>query len=421
MYKKTTLENGLRIITVPLENTQAVTVLVLVKTGSKYETREISGISHFLEHMYFKGTEKRPSPIDVSETLDKIGGIYNAFTSQEYTGFFAKTAFSYFDVALDWVSDIFLNSLLPEKEIEKEKGVIIEEINMNYDNPMSHVQLLWAEALYGDQPAGWNILGTKETVNSVDRDKLIKYIGSQYTASNTIVCIAGRIDDHSAIEKVKKYFSGIKANNGLKKPPVIEEQSEPNLVLRTRETDQAHLYLGARAYSLFHPKRYAQKLLAIILGGMMSSRLFVKIREKMGAAYYIVSESSSDPDSGYLAARAGVDNGKIEEVILAILEECRKISEEKVPSAELQKAKDYIKGKTALLLEPSDAQASFYANQELLEGKILIPKEIFAKVDAVTEEDILEVAKDIFQPRKLNLAVIGPFKNKEKFKNILKI
>ena len=182
MFKKTTLKNGLRIITVSQKSTQAVTVLVLVKTGSKYEKKEVNGISHFLEHMYFKGTRKRPSTLDIAETLDKIGGIYNAFTSEECTGYYAKTVATQFDTALDWVSDIFLNSTLPSREIEKEKGVITEEINMRLDHPMTYVHVLWSRLLYGDQPAGWDIIGTKENISNMTKEKLTDYMNSQYIA-----------------------------------------------------------------------------------------------------------------------------------------------------------------------------------------------------------------------------------------------
>jgi len=421
MFKKTTLKNGLRIITVSQKSTQAVTVLVLVKTGSKYEKKDINGISHFLEHMYFKGTKKRPSAMDIAETLDKIGGIYNAFTSEEHTGYYAKTIATEFETALDWVSDIFLNSTLAEKEIQKEKGVITEEVNMRLDHPMTYVHVLWSKLLYGDQPAGRDIIGTKENISNMTRKKLIDYMSSQYVASNTIVCVAGNINNNLAVRKVKEYFSKIKKDEPVGKQSVIEKQFIPELIIQTRKTDQTHLCLGVRAYNLFHAQRYAQKLLAVILGGMMSSRLFAKIRERLGAAYYISTVSETNPDSGYLLTQIGVDNKKVETVISAVLEEYKKISKQKVPALELKKAKDYVKGKTALLLESSDALASFFANQELSEGKILTLKEIFKKVDKVNSNDILKVAKDIFQPQKLNLALIGPFKNKEKFKKILKI
>jgi len=421
MFKKNTLENGLRIITVPMKNTETVTVLALVGTGSKYEQKEINGISHFLEHMYFKGTKKRPSTLAIAEVLDRIGGAYNAFTGEEYTGYFAKVTANYLDLALDWVSDIFLNSTLPEKEIKKEKGVIIEEINMRYDHPMSYVQNLWMELLYGDQPAGWDIAGTKESVININREKLNDYMKKQYVASNTTISLAGKINEKSAVKRVKRYFSKIKIGKPIKKPPVFEKQTEPACLLFPKETDQSHLLLGVRGYSLFHPKRYVMELLGVILGGMMSSRLFEEIRTKLGIAYYISCNSNLDPDTGYLVTSAGIDNKNLEKGILAILKEYKRISKERVSESELKKAKDNIKGKLILSLESSDFQASFYAGQEILENEIHTPEEVIKKINGVKSNDILEVAKDIFEPQKLNLAFIGPFKDKSKFKKLLKI
>lgn len=421
MFKKTTLKSGLRIITVPQKTTQAVTVLVLVGTGSKYEKKETNGISHFAEHMFFKGTKRRPSLKAVSETLDKIGGIYNAFTSEEYTGYFAKVEASHFGLALDWVSDIFLNSTLPEKEIEKERGVIIEEINMYYDDPMSHVQILWPRLLYGDQPAGWPVAGTKESVVKIQRQDLIDYLKNQYTASNTLICLAGKFEEKLAIEKVKKYFSKIAIKKPRRKPEVIEKQSKPNLILYTKETEQAHICLGVRGYNLFHPQRYALELLGVILGGMFSSRLSLIFRDKLGIAYYITAAAEINPDTGFLVASAGVDNNNVEKAISTILKEYKNISQNKVPEDEFKKAKDYIKGKMALFLEASDTQASFYGLQEILKKEILTPEEVYRQIDKITQDDILKVAKDIFRPEKLNLALIGPFKDKDKFQKLLKI
>ena len=421
MFKKTTLENGLRIITVPQENTQAVTVLVLVGTGSKYETKDINGISHFLEHMYFKGTKKRPSTVAIAEPLDKVGGIYNAFTSEEYTGYFAKVASSHLDLVLDWVSDIYLNSLLPEKEIEKERGVIIEEINMYLDTPMIYIGELWKKLLYGDQPAGWEVSGTKESVAKIKREQILNYLKSQYVASSTIICVAGKISSSQIINKIKKYFSKIKKIQPKSKLPVIEKQDKPRLLLFQKQTDQTHLAIGVRAFNLFHPQRYTLELLGVILGGMMSSRLFEEIRTKLGIAYYIRTAVENNPDTGYLVTLAGIDNKNVEKAISTILKEYKKISQKKIPQVELKKAKDNVKGRTVLELESSDAQASFYAGQELLEKKILTPDEIFAKIDKVRESDILKVARDIFQPKKLNLALIGPFEDKTKFEPLLKL
>ena len=420
MFRKTILKNGLRVITVPQKNIQTVTVLVLVGTGSKYEKKEISGISHFLEHMFFKGTKKRPNSSAVAETLDKIGGIYNAFTGEEYTGFFAKVDTDHFDLALDWVCDILLNSQFNSREIEKEKGVVIEEINMLFDHPSSYVQILWRELLYGDQPAGWNIAGTKKTVSAISRQKLINYLKNQYVASNIIVSVVGNIDNYQTVNKVKNYFSKTKSGEPFKKAKVVERQTQPECYIKKRKTDQAHLCLGVRSYNIFHPQRYAQQVLGVILGGMMSSRLFVEIREKLGLAYYISTEVMADTDTGFLVTQAGIDNRNIEKAILTILKEYKKVSQKKIPNSELKKAKDYIKGKMSLRLETSDAQASFYGFQELLENKILTPKQICKKIDKVTADDILKVAKDIFQPKKLNLALIGPFEKEEKFKKLLK-
>jgi len=436
MYKKTTLKNGLRIITVPQESTQAVTVFVLVGTGSKYEKKETNGISHFLEHMFFKGTKKRPTTVAIAETLDRVGGIYNAFTGEEYTGYFAKVDSSHLDMALDWVSDVYFNSLLPEKEIEREKGVIIQEINMYKDHPMSYVGILWSKLLYGDQPAGWPISGTKESVSKIYRQDLISYMKKQYTASNTIVCVSGNIEIQKTLEKIKRYFSKIKTVIPFKKPQVfdasvnsastlsrverVEIQTKPECLLMERKTDQTHLCLGTRAYNLFHPQKYAQELLGIILGGMMSSRLFIKVRERLGIAYYVSTVVSADPDTGSLVTQAGIQNQKVEKGIQVILKEYKKIARTKLPEKELKKAKDNLKGKMTLLLEASDAQASFYVTQELLEKKILTPEKIYREIDKVSLLDIQRVAKDIFQPQKLNLALIGPFKDKKIFEKILK-
>jgi len=422
MFEKITFKSGLRVIVVPQkQNTQAVTVLALVKTGSKHEKKEEKGISHFLEHMLFKGTKKRPSPIKVVETLDRIGGAYDAFTSQDYTGYWAKVSAEKFDLALDWIADIFFNSLFEPKEIKKEKGVVIEEINMIFDNPANYIGFLWRKLLYGDQPAGWHIVGTKETVAGMGRENLLDYIKNQYVAKNTVLCLAGKLDRKKALAKAEKYFSKIKRKKPLEKPLVREKQRKPSLVLQTRKTQQTHLRLGFRGYSLFDQGKWAEELLAVILGGMMSSRLFGKIREEMGAAYYINTIASFDPDTGFLLTGAGVDNGRVEEVIEVILKEHQQISQKGVPEKELKKAKDYLKGRLALSLESSDNQASFYGMQEVLQNKILSLRQIFNRIDQVSGQDILKTGREIFVPERLNLALIGPFKDKNKFQKLLKV
>ncbi len=420
-FKKTTLKNGLRIITVPVKETKTATVLVLVGTGSKYETRQINGLSHFLEHMLFKGTKKRPNTLKIIEPLDKVGGRYNAFTGQEYTGFWAKVDAGHLDLVLDWVSDIYLNSKLEQAEIDREKGTILQELNMILDTPMDYVANVWTDVLYGDQPAGWQIIGTKEVIQDAKREQFVKYLKERYSARNTIVVVAGQISHSSALAKVKKYFKLINKQSVKDKLPVREKQQKPQSLIYYKKTDQTHLCLGVRAYNIFHPDRFALGLLGIILGGNMSSRLFMSIRERQGLAYYISTGVDADTDVGALVTSAGVNNQKAEKAIKDILKEYRRIASQKVSPAELKKAKDYTKGVSLISMESSDAQASFYANQELLTGKILTLEEKFAKIEAVTVNDIQRVAQDIFKPEKLNLALIGPFKDKKRFQKLLKI
>jgi len=421
MYKKTTLKNGLRIITVPMRGTRAVTILVLVGTGSKYETKEMNGISHFLEHMFFKGTKRRPTTLELVEPLDRIGGIYNAFTGKESTGFWAKVSSPHLDLVLDWVSDIYLNSKLEDKEIQKEKGVIIEEINMYLDTPISYINQLWEKLLYGEQPAGWLTIGEKENILRFKRKDFLNYGKQYYSAQNTIICVAGSIKPKRAEKKIKKYFKNIRKSEPKRKVKVIEKQREPKASIFFKKTDQTHLCLGVRAYSLFHPLRYAQALLATILGGFMSSRLWISVRERKGLAYYIRTTSKNLTDTGFLVTQAGIDHQKISEVINLILKEYKELKNKKIAKEELQKAKDNLKGILSLSLESSDVQAAFYAGQELLTEEILSPKEQVSRIDKVTINDILKVANDIFQPDKLNLATIGPFKKKEKLEKLLKV
>ena len=423
LYKKTTLSNGLRIITIPIENANSVTALILVGTGSKYETKDINGISHFLEHMFFKGTIKRPNTLSISETLDSVGGEYNAFTSKEVTGFWAKVDKKHSDVALDWLSDIFLNSQFDEKEINREKGVIIEEANMYLDTPTAYIGDLWENLLYGDQPAGWRVIGEKENILSFDREKIINYYKTHYSSSSVIICVAGAMSSEEMEEKIKIYFKDIEKNEEGEKIKVEEKQIEPKILLHYKKTDQTHFCLGVRAYDLFDERRYALALLSIILGGNMSSRLFIKVRERNGLAYSIHTSIDNSTDTGYLVTQAGIDHKNLEKSVELILEEYKDLKDNKITEKELQKAKDYLKGSTSLSLDSSDSQASFYGIQELFEKNIMTPEEKFKKIDKVSIEDIKKVAEDIFLPEKLNLAIIGPYEEKDsdKIKNLLKL
>ncbi len=420
-FNKITLDNGLRIITVPKPDSLATTILVLVEAGSKYETKEINGISHFLEHLCFKGTSKRPKSIDIASELDSIGASYNAFTSMEYTGYFAKAQPKHLDKILDVVSDIYQNSIFDADEINKERGVIVEEINMYEDLPMRRVQELFTTLLYGDQPAGWDIAGRKEVIKKLTRDDFIRYRNEHYPAKSSLAVLAGKFNENEAVGKIKQAFSDIKS--GVKTPKIktVEQQRKPEVLSKHKETDQTHLVLGVRAFDIFDERKYALEILADILGGGMSSRLFQKIREEMGAAYYVRADADPYTDHGYLAASAGIDHNKINEVIAAIIEEFMKTIQEPIDKNELQRAKDHLTGHLMLGLETSDALAGFYGGQEVITGKMLPPQELTKKYQAVKAEEIMEVAKEIFQNNKLNLALIGPFKEKERFEKILKL
>ena len=414
-------DSGLRLVTIPMPATHTVTVLVLVGTGSKYETKEINGISHFLEHMMFKGTTKRPGKMDIARELDAIGAEYNAFTGKEYTGYYAKASMEKLDTIMDVVFDIFLNSKLDQEDIDTERGVIVEELNMYRDMPQRYVGDLFEKLLYGDQPAGWDIGGEKETVMSLKRDQFVNYFNTHYVAKNTIIAVAGNVDPEIIKNKAGEYFSTIRNSELVTKLPVVENQSEPALLVHYKKTDQTHFHLGFRSCNMFDERKYALGILGTVLGGGMSSRLFEEVRDKRGLAYYVGAGNDTATDAGYFMIKAGVNNEKVYEAIKVIMDEIRKIKNEGVTAEELQRAKDNISGSTALGLEHSDAVANAYAGPVLFENKVLTPEEELGKIKKVTLQEVHQVAKDIFDDKKLNLAVIGPFEDEELFKKILKI
>jgi predicted Zn-dependent peptidase len=403
-----------------MKDNPTVTVLVLVEAGSKYETKEVNGISHFLEHMCFKGTIKRPKAIDISKELDSIGSQYNAFTAQEYTGYYAKSDAKHFKKIFDVVSDIYLNSTFPETEMQKEKGVIIEEINMYEDMPNRHVQDLMMELLYGDQPAGWNIAGEKKNIIGMKRDDFITYKKAHYLPGATTLVVSGHVAEKEVMKEVERIFGTIENSKKSKKLKVVEKQNKPEVLLKFKKTDQTHFVLGVRTYDLFNKKNAVLSLLGGVLGGGMSSRLFQKLREEMGVGYYVRAYNDVYTDHGFFQVSAGVDNKRIEEVIEAVLEECRKLMREVVSEEELNKVKECLIGNMKLSLESSDDIANFYGGQELLKKEIKSAEEKAKELRKVTAKDIKKLANEIFKDEKLNLAIIGPFKDKVKFSTILK-
>ncbi len=419
-HKLYNLDSGLRLVVVPMESTKTATVLVMVSTGSKYETKEINGISHFLEHMMFKGTEKRPGKLDIAMELDGIGAEYNAFTGKESTGYYAKASVKKIDIVMDVIFDIFLNSKLDEKEINIERGVIIEELNMYRDMPQRYVGDLFERLIYGDQPAGWDIGGEKETILKLQREEFVNYFNTHYIAPRTVVAIAGNIDPEEIKSKVETYFQNIRQGEGFDKSAVVEKQDEPQVLLHNKKTDQTHFILGVRAYDKFNEKKYPLGIMSLILGGGMSSRLFSEIRDKRGLAYYIGAGSETYTDSGFFMVKAGVNNQKTKEAVEVVAAELKKVKKDGITPQELQRAKDQIEGSLALGLEHSDAVAETYAESLIFHNKVLTPEEELDKMKRVTLDQVLEVAEEIFQDNKLNLSLIGPFENEDEFKKILK-
>jgi len=418
--KKKILKNGLRVITVPMKDNPTVTVLVLVGTGSDYETKEINGISHFLEHMCFKGTVRRPTAQVISHELDALGCQYNAFTDHEMTGYYAKSDSKNFKKIFDVVSDIYLNSTFPETEMEKEKGVIIEEINMYEDMPARHVQDMFQEVLYGDQPAGWNIAGPKENILKMKRSDFVDYKNAHYVAESTVIVVAGSITTEEVLKEVSKHFKDVVTTRKAKKLKTKIAQTKPNVLIKYKETDQTHFVLGVRTFDMFDKRNPILSVLSGVLGVGMSSRLFNKLREEMGVAYYVRAYNDAGLDQGAFQISAGVNNARTEEVIKEILIECKKLTTELVGEAELAKVKSFLIGNTKLSLESTDDIANFYGGQELLRSEIQPLEEKIKKINAVTAKDIQKMAQKIFTTKFLNLAIIGPFKDKKSFERILK-
>jgi predicted Zn-dependent peptidase len=419
-FSKKVLKNGLRVIIVPMKDNPTATVLVLVEAGSKYETKKVNGISHFLEHMCFKGTSKRPKAIDISKELDSLGSQYNAFTAQEYTGYYAKCDAKHFSQIFDIVSDIYLNSTFPEIEMQEEKGMMIEEINMYEDMPQRHVQDLIMQLLYGDQPAGWNIAGEKKNILEMKRDNFVKYKKEHYLPEATVLVVSGAVTEKQVMNEVNKIFGKVKRGKKIKKKKTKETQTKSEVLVSFKKTDQTHFVLGVRSLNLFSKKNAVLSVLGGVLGGGMSSRLFQKLREEMGVGYYIRAFNDVYTDHGFFQISAGVDNKRIEEVIKAVLEECNKLKNYKVSEEELNKVKECLIGNMKLSLESSDDIANFHGGQELLKREIISAEEKAKEIRKVTADKIQSLAKYIFQNNKLNLALIGPFKDKAKFSKVLK-
>lgn len=422
-YKLQTLPNGLKVITVPMPSLESVTVTIWMKTGSRNENSKNNGISHFLEHMFFKGTTNRPTAKQIAEEIDSIGGIQNAGTSKEYTEYYIKCRSDKVETAFDLLSDMTLNSLLDAKEIEREKGTIIEEIRMYEDTPMMAIGEVFESLIYEGHTLGMDIAGTEKTVTEMKREDFINYRNDFYNPKNMILTVAGGVTVEEVTVLSKKYFSKLedKVTSDVLKTFKVEQKS-PKLKLHDKKKEQTHVILGYLADGKNYKGKYAQTLLATILGGGMSSRMFTEVRERRGLAYSIRTSMDRYTDIGYLGTYAGLDTKRAVEAVTVMLEEHKKIVNGKAPitEKELNKAKEFIKGHLALALEDTSDVSSFFGDQELFSEKVLTPEEVFEKIDKVTMVEVNNEAKRLFVPERLNLAIIGPYENDKDFDKIIK-
>jgi len=419
-HQLTTLKNGLRLLTIPMKSVESMTVMIGFGAGSRYETKQTNGLSHFLEHMLFKGTTKRPNTLAIMSTLDGIGAEVNGGTEKEYTIYYVKANAVHQPLAFDVLADMVLNSKLEEKEIQREKGVIIEELNMYEDIPMQKITEVFESLLYSPTPLGWYVGGMKENIRSIQKEDFLSYQKRLYFPANMVVVKAGKVDQKEALSLTEKYFGHLKPQDKEEFQPLTFQQKAPRVRLRQKKTNQTHFCLGVRGYANSHPDRYALSILATILGQGMSSRIFTQVRERRGLAYYVRTHRAFYLDNGYLMTQAGVDINKIDETIKVILEEYWRVVNEKVKTKELQKAKEFQKGRLVLSLEDSGEVAERYALQAILKKEIDDPQQSLAKIDKVEATDVQKVAKDIFTPERLNLAIIGPYNDEERFLKLFK-
>jgi predicted Zn-dependent peptidase len=412
-YERHTLDNGLRVLTAPMPQAQSVTCMIMLAAGSRYETPESNGIAHFSEHMFFKGTERRPSARQIAGEIDAIGGEFNAFTGKEYTAYYVKCAAEHRDVALDVLVDMLRNSRFDPDEIEREKGVIIEEMNMYFDTPRDFIGGVYEELLYGDQPLGWDIIGKKETVRGATRDTFTSYLDRWYRPSRIVLGVGGNLGE-GLLERAQELLGDLPpADTG--EPEAVRPHENGRVRVFTKQSDQAHLILGVPSYPIEHPDRYALQVLSTVLGGGMSSRLFTEVRERRGLAYYVFGINHSYTDAGSLYSQAGVDINRIDEAVKTIGAELRTIAADPVPADELEKARNFAKGRFVLQLESPQGLILFGLRREVLERRVPDLEEVLEGLNAVTAEDVQRVAQDLVADEKLRLAVIGPFDDAARF------
>lgn len=417
-YKIKKLDNGLRIVTAPVKTSEAVTIFILTGVGGRFENKENAGISHFLEHLFFKGTQKRPSAHALAKELDGLGANYNAFTSEECTGFYIQSSANDFAASLELLSDLFLNPLFPEEEFGREKGVILEEANMRRDVPQVHVRSLSQEQMFPDSPLGHDLVGTPESVKKITRDDVAEYFKSGYNPSSTIIVIAGNPKKFDWEQDIDQIFTKMENNQKTEYLPFSGSKISEKIVQEVRKVDQTHLIFSARTFNKTDERRFALSIMSTILGGGMSSRLFNEIRIKNGWAYYVSTDYQGFFDTGLFSISAGVKSDKVKESVEVILDQIKKIQDLGPGEDELARAKNNLRGHLALALEDSFEIAGFLAEGIYYDDKFLQPEQIVEKLNAISAEDIKKIAQDVFQSGKMGLALIGPKDYKNDLENL---
>lgn len=418
-YKKTTLPNGVRIVTVPAKGNPAATVLVVVETGSNNETKEQNGLSHFLEHMVFKGTKKRSTSSQISLELDSVGAESNAFTSNDFTGYYAKAGKKNWKKILDIVSDMYVNPLLPEAELEKERGVIIQEISMYEDLPQRQVQNVFSKLLYADAPQGRTILGPAQNIKRFTRKDFINYRKLQYTPERTIVVVAGDISPKEVVKASRSLFKDLIKGKRIQRSKVNVNQKKPQILVHKKVTDQTHMVLGFKTFGAKDKRGIVTTIMAGVLSAGMSARLFKRLREEMGACYYVRASHNQYATYGDFTISTGINLSRLEEVIKVLLEECTKLKEVPVSESELNKVKEYVISHLYMNLETTDAMAEFFGLEEAIKGSMETPEEVEKKIRQVKARDIQKIAQKIFTNDNLNLAIVGNVQKEAQIKKIL--
>ncbi|MFZ5932771.1 MAG: M16 family metallopeptidase [Patescibacteria group bacterium] len=423
-FSKVELKNNLRVLVVPLPNLESATLTIWVKTGSRLEEDRVAGISHFLEHMVFKGSKKRPTAKEIAEAVDAIGGEFNAATSKDWTNFYIKARAANLETAFDVLSDMVLAPILAEEEIAREKGVIIEEIRMYEDTPMLRINDVYEQLTFSGNPLGRDIIGSEKTVSAVKRDDFVRYRNTHYYPENMLVTVAGGVNQRNVQKLAESYLASIKpkSKSAEKMQEFAVKQTKPQVKLHPKKKEQAHFILGFTGHGRGYKGKYAEAVLAAILGGGMSSRLFSEVRERRGLAYSVRTSVERYAETGYVGTYAGVDPKRVDEAIKVTLDEHYKLASQKsgVSLRELSKAKEYLKGHLALSLEDTRDVNNFFAEQELFLKKVKTPEQVVREIDKVEIDAVLSEAKNLFLPQKLNLAIIGPYDSQERFAKLLR-